>query len=66
MYICDTNNHCIRKCYYDIGQVTTIAFVGVPKTSIEFHDKDAVGDVSAKKRKALKSTEVTNMRCEGD
>jgi hypothetical protein len=24
IYICDTNNHCIRSCYYDSGTVTTL------------------------------------------
>jgi hypothetical protein len=36
----------------------------VPKTSIEFYDKNVVGDISAKKRKGQKTTEITNMKCE--
>jgi|LakMenE01Jun11ns_1017448.scaffolds.fasta_scaffold9471840_1 hypothetical protein len=30
VYICDTNNHCIRKVYYDIGTVSTPEIRGVP------------------------------------
>ena len=31
VYICDTNNHCIRKTYYDIGAVETPVIKGVPQ-----------------------------------
>jgi len=41
VYICDTNNHCIRSCYYDVGNVTTLQFKGVPPTQVEFHDLKA-------------------------
>lgn len=30
VYICDTNNHCIRKVYYDVGEVITPEIRGVP------------------------------------
>ena len=30
VYICDTNNHCIRKVYYDIGTVSTPEIRGGP------------------------------------
>lgn len=30
VYICDTNNHCIRRIYYDQGVVETPAIRGVP------------------------------------
>lgn len=30
VYICDTNNHCIRRTYYDIGSVETPKISGVP------------------------------------
>jgi len=30
VYICDTNNHCIRKVYYDVGEVVTPEIRGVP------------------------------------
>ena len=30
VYICDTNNHCIRKVYYDQGDVSTPVITGVP------------------------------------
>lgn len=30
VYICDTNNHCIRRTYYDIGLVSTPKISGVP------------------------------------
>ena len=30
VFICDTNNHCIRCCHYDVGQITTLSFKGVP------------------------------------
>jgi hypothetical protein len=30
IYICDTNNHCIRRVWYDQGDVSTPVFTGVP------------------------------------
>jgi len=30
VYICDTNNHCIRRVYYDVGEVVTPSIRGVP------------------------------------
>ena len=30
VYICDTNNHCIRRTYYDIGLVSTPKISGIP------------------------------------
>ena len=30
VYICDTNNHCIRRVYYDFGEVVTPSIRGVP------------------------------------
>lgn len=30
VYICDTNNHCIRRIYYDVGVVETPRISGVP------------------------------------
>lgn len=30
VYICDTNNHCLRQVYYDIGEVVTPTIRGVP------------------------------------
>ena len=41
-------------CHYDVGLISTITFKGVPPASIEFHDRNAVGDISAKKREAMK------------
>jgi hypothetical protein len=35
VFICDTNNHCIRFCHYDVGQVTTLAFKNVPSFNPE-------------------------------
>lgn len=31
VYICDTNNHCIRRTFYDIGHVETPKIAGVPQ-----------------------------------
>ena len=31
VYICDTNNHCIRRVYYDQGVVETPVIRGVPQ-----------------------------------
>ena len=31
IFICDTNNHCIRSCHYDVGKLKTLTFKGVPK-----------------------------------
>lgn len=64
VYICDTNNHCIRTCYYDLGQVTTCVFKGVPSAN-----SSAIGTKqdSIRKREAVKgATDQTNFRCEGD
>jgi hypothetical protein len=67
VYICDTNNHCIRTCYYDVGQVSTLVLKGVPPASVEFHERNVVGEISAKKREAAKGgSENTNLKCEGD
>ena len=33
MYVCDTNNHCVRRVYYDMGQVDTPTIKGVPSCS---------------------------------
>lgn len=33
VYICDTNNHCIRKVFYDIGDISTPEIRGVPKSA---------------------------------
>jgi len=66
IYICDTNNHCIRVCHYDVGSVDTLVFTGVPKSSVEFHEKNATVELSAKKRETLKFEGDTNLRCEGD
>jgi hypothetical protein len=30
VYVCDTNNHCIRQIYYDAGEISTLVFAGVP------------------------------------
>ena len=30
VYICDTNNHCIRRVFYDMGVVETPQITGVP------------------------------------
>ena len=30
IYVCDTNNHCIRRVFYDQGDVSTPVFIGVP------------------------------------
>ena len=37
IFVCDTNNHCIRMVFYDMGDVTTLALAGIPKpkSSIE-------------------------------
>lgn len=53
VYICDTNNHCIRTCYYDVGTVTTLVIKGIPAASVEFHEKHHVQDISAKKREGV-------------
>ena len=67
VYICDTNNHCIRSCYYDVGSITTLQIKGIPLPTIEFHDKNAINDIAAKKREvAAGATDQTNLRCEGD
>ena len=31
VYICDTNNHCIRQTYYDVGSVVTPVIAGIPR-----------------------------------
>ena len=31
VYICDTNNHCIRRVYYDQGVVDTPRIIGIPQ-----------------------------------
>lgn len=31
VYICDTNNHCIRRVYYDQGVLETPVIRGVPQ-----------------------------------
>lgn len=65
VYICDTNNHCIRTCHYDVGHLQTLVFKGVPPASFEFHERNAVGDISAKKREAMKGAgDQTDLRCE--
>jgi hypothetical protein len=68
IYICDTNNHCIRMCYYDVGLVSTLVLKGVPPTSVEFHDRNSAVDISAKKREAMQgeTNDQTNLICEGD
>ena len=33
VYVCDTNNHCVRRVYYDMGQVDTPTIKGVPSCS---------------------------------
>lgn len=55
MYICDTNNHCIRTCHYDVGHVTTLVFKGVPPASVEFHERNPPIDMSTKKREVDKN-----------
>ena len=66
VYICDTNNHCIRTCYYDIGQVTTLEIKGIPTVNQDLYEKDQVVDISAKKResKTIDNGDQTDMRCE--
>lgn len=67
VYICDTNNHCIRSCFYDVGTVTTLALKGVPTAAVEFHEKNLVRDISAKKREGVKGApDLIDLRCEGD
>ena len=56
-------------CHYDVGLISTNVFKGIPPAQIEFHDKNAVGDISAKKREAMKDVmagEQTNLKCDGD
>lgn len=53
VYICDTNNHCIRVCHYDEGAVTTLALSGVPAAAVVEQRSPACGDISAKKRQAM-------------
>ena len=31
VYICDTNNHCVRRVYYDQGTVETPTITGIPE-----------------------------------
>ena len=50
VYVCDTNNHCVRCVYYDIGQVVTPKITGVPSASDKLLEKDQKVDISAKKR----------------
>lgn len=33
VYICDTNNHCVRRLYYDEGSLHTVQLKGVPATA---------------------------------
>ena len=57
VYICDTNNHCVRMCHYDVGHVTTPEFRGVPPTQCEFQSTEDI-------RKSEKVKQV--MQAEGD
>lgn len=43
IYICDTNNHCIRQCLYDLGHVTTCNFRGIPAPSEAQFDQKRLG-----------------------
>ena len=67
VYICDTNNHCIRTCFYDIGEVTTLEIKGIPTVNQELYEKDQVVDISAKKRESKvqeDNEDETNLKCE--
>ena len=57
VFICDTNNHCVRMCHYDVGHVTTPEFRGVPRTQCEFQSTEDI-------RKSEKVKQV--MQAEGD
>jgi hypothetical protein len=52
VYICDTNNHCIRTCYYDVGQVTTCQFKGVPPPDQHPVEPQKIDPSSIKKRES--------------
>ena len=53
VYICDTNNHCIRVCHYDERAVTTLVMSGVPAAAVQEPRSLVGGDISAKKRQAM-------------
>jgi len=65
IYICDTNNHCIRMCYYDVGQVQTLQFTGVPPTQHEFLDPKAELQSSPLKKPGKDDMNELNLVCEG-
>ena len=66
IYICDTNNHSIRKVYYDVGNVTTPEIYGIPAIENEFYERNHAMDISAKKRTGTSNDIETNMVCDGD
>ena len=55
VYICDTNNHCIRKTYYDVGQVETPTIKGVPKCAYGqcHHTEEEEGEFQPVKETAI-------------
>jgi hypothetical protein len=66
IYICDTNNHCIRKLYYDIGNVTTPDFSGITRCETELMEKQPLLDISpSKKTPNPNQSGETNLVCEG-
>ena len=69
VYVCDTNNHCVRCVYYDIGQVVTPKITGVPSAADRLMEKDRQADNMIKKRQSTQMTSAdmeTNLVCEGD
>lgn len=64
VYVCDTNNHCIRKVYYDIGMISTPEIHGIPAAD-DLMERDARITMSAQKRQGAKDGDLaTNLVCE--
>lgn len=69
VYICDTNNHCIRACHYDVGHLQTLVFKNVPAPNFEFHERNTVANQGSIKREPAKGAnldEASNLVCEGN
>ena len=49
VFVCDTNNHCIRRVLYDIGEVTTLKISGIPPASGDGSETLAETDLGSTK-----------------
>ena len=70
VFICDTNNHCIRRVYYDLGEVVTPVIKGIPVGAGQIQaDESQTKIASINQREGSKGLIAgegeTNLKCEG-